>query len=491
MAELVVAMGILVLMLSLAGQVFNFTVKSTGQATALVEVSQLLRGFENAIRDDLRNVTPGQTVMVIQGNPVNAYWTRGGKEADDDGKPETGYPHVSDPERERSLSGGGLVLVHPRADMLMFFTGRKSASYVDPTVTSTLQQVVYGHAELGEYVLKNGVTEADPAPYEFHGIIEDPTNPGIFPVGANGYPSTQKVCRVPTEDWHLARRSVLIVPNYVPQANPPGANVIVNPITNLNDTRLLEGATDIITRFIDRPFDYEAHVLTPDPSRGVAEWYLPPIFDVTPGAATPYARSRLDVTPPPRYATRLGHYMLPNCASFKVEWTMDPRGEAVAGRLDGSTEVFWIDPGFMVDPTMPTIEDDDPFEAIETEIERLEQVEETGAEREVREAATKQLRRLDSLLNDHAAEHPNGRRYSLTDRFYNDGGDQDQWAPFSEGRANTHVFLARHVRFSGGVPEPVAEDVFPSALRITVDVFDAARRLERPVRHVMVVPIGE
>ena len=84
LAELVVAIGILVLMFSLAGQVFNVTIQSTGQAKALTEVSQLLRAFEQTLREDLRQVQPGQSVILIQGNPVNAYWTRKGKEADDD-----------------------------------------------------------------------------------------------------------------------------------------------------------------------------------------------------------------------------------------------------------------------------------------------------------------------------------------------------------------------------------------------------------------------
>ena len=30
----------------------------------------------------------------------------------------------------------------------------------------------------------------------------------------------------------------------------------------------------------------------------------------------------------------------------------------------------------------------------------------------------------------------------------------------------------------------------PAALRITVDVFDRERRLDRPIRHVMTIPVG-
>ena len=164
LAELVVSIGILVLMMSLAGQVFNITVQSTGQATALTDIMQQLRAFERTLREDLRSVQPGNSLILIQGNPVNAYWTQNGKDADDDSTvlnagPSTGYPHLADPEREKSDGSGNAD--QPRADILMFFAARLSGSFVDAgtsPVFSNLQQVVYGHAELGEYV-PSGVAE--------------------------------------------------------------------------------------------------------------------------------------------------------------------------------------------------------------------------------------------------------------------------------------------------------------------------------------------
>jgi hypothetical protein len=143
----VISIGILILMMALAGQVFSITIKSTGQATALTEVTQQLRVFEETLREDLRNVQPGQSVMLIQGNPVNAYWTQLGKEADDDGKPDTGYGHLRDLEREKLDSlgtpvilNGNEVLVEPRADILMFFTARKATSFVDPSVSARVHR---------------------------------------------------------------------------------------------------------------------------------------------------------------------------------------------------------------------------------------------------------------------------------------------------------------------------------------------------------------
>ena len=122
LAELIVAVGVLVLMLALAGQVMSLTVKSTGQARAITEVNQQLRIFERILRKDLRGVQRGDSVMLIQGNPINAYWTDEGRQADDDGDPSTGYPHDIDREREDPQNPGNLQL--PRADVLMFFTSR-------------------------------------------------------------------------------------------------------------------------------------------------------------------------------------------------------------------------------------------------------------------------------------------------------------------------------------------------------------------------------
>ena len=52
------------------------------------------------------------------------------------------------------------------------------------------------------------------------------------------------------------------------------------------------------------------------------------------------ARSHLDPEPPAALRHRLAHYFLPNCASFKVEWTPnDIRLEQA-----GLPEVVWIDP---------------------------------------------------------------------------------------------------------------------------------------------------
>ena len=450
LAELVVAMGVLLLMFSLAGTVFNRTIQSTGQARALIDVSQTLRAFEQTLREDLENVVPG-SVMLIQANPVNAYWTRQGREADNNGDPADGYQHLSDPAREDPDDN----MIQPRADILMFFTARKGTSYVYPGVTSNLQQVVYGHAELGEYVWKDDK-------YDFQ--------PGLtaFPEQKD-YPSPTAVSRVPAEQWHLARRGVLLLPtNPDPQNRPP----------DLGDPSILRSENDVV-----EGFNLLQHAQTPWSD---SPWYLPRIFYYHNGEDPlddPFARSRLDPTSPAPLADRLGHYFLPNCASFRVEWTLNPHSDFVGGRLDGTREVYWFDPG-RFDP-------DDPAGHPLAELEVA------------RDAATGQLEaNLNSLLDDRT-EHPDGLPpYSLSDRFLGQRlqerrtGDPDgfdelalEFAPqlASDVRPNTVSFGPRRRSWTA---EIVPEDIFPAALRITIDVFDSERRLERPTRHVIVAPVG-
>lgn len=455
LVELVVSVGVLVLMLSVAGQVMQLTVQSTGQAKALIEVNQQLRGLEHTLRADLRNLDRNRSLMVIQGNPINAYWTFDGREADDNDDPTDGYPHTLDPEREDPLNPGQLI--PPRADILMFFTQRKSSSSLNSQLSTTVQQVVYGHAELGEYAATGEFTAGPEA------FSEDPN--AISPL--------------PAEGWVLARRNVLISPN------DPQVPLITPPPIALDDApefRILRGETDVIENFV-----YEDKVLTPVPE-GVPgagrPWYLPEIFlDSYAERAVPYERSRLDPSPPPTVAYGVNHFLLSHCASFKVEWALDPKSAFVGGLLDGEKEIFWIDQGARPDPAM--LGDPPPFLSF---LVAANEAEDGGD--------TPRAQRLRNLVRLRIGGYPPSEEYSLEERF--GGMDPVVWVEDArwlrrvsgDNRPNIAVFTSTRRTPPALGDEIVQEEIFPRAVRITIDVYDRLRRLDRPVRHVIIASVG-
>jgi len=435
-------MGILLLMLALAGQVMSLTVRATGQANAVVEVNQELRIFEQTIREDMKHVHAGESLILIEGNPINAYWSASRKAADDNADPGDGFP-----ERDEK----------PRADVLMVFTSRRAVNYVQydytgapPTaeknVYSGVQQVVYGHANLADLDSTGAVVPGYP---------EFPADPDT-------------VFSTPAEDWHLARRIVhlLNLPTLPPKATPAWVDALGGSVEeSLGGPPILQGETDVITRF-----DYERWVVEPyktDPI-GQYPYFWPEIFKDT--DFPPHARSVLDETPPPRFANRLGQFFIPHCASFKVEWAIDRKSPYVGGLLDDEKEIFWVDPGIEPGPEAPFKQPLGDLYFLATDPSNPDSV---------------QQNKLSKLLTENRGD---GGQYNLLDRF---GGPPDEFNPiwhdhgFTNGtRPNLQVFTATRLNANN------VEDIFPVALRITIELMDKNKRLERPTRHVMIVPVG-
>ncbi|UCE59604.1 MAG: type II secretion system protein [Phycisphaerales bacterium] len=482
LAEVIVAMGILALMMTLAGEVMNMTVEATGRARALTDVNQALRIFERTLRDDLASLDREGSVMVIQGNRINAYWTREGAEADVNNDASNGYPHDVDPLREDPEDPGVLEL--PRADMLMFFTTSKEVSnYVryqsagagsGQPVKSNLQQVVYGHADFGEFV----EPRVPPPIY-------------VFQPEVSAFPEFPDISSLPqqrwAQDWHLARRSVVLTS----VESPPGVgspflwldwqDLLIDsadmlkedpPDALLGDTDILTGNHDVVAEF-----SYEDAVLRRTTAiTGLC--LLPEIFPAVGDVDSDYPvvpRSRLDLTPPPLYSDRLGHYFLPNCASFKIEWCLDPDSEFVGNRLNGEKRVFWIDPGA-----------DDPLVAFK-EVIALEQSKNLTRYQNISELLGKDAD--DKDVDEAATGHWGAKPYTLEQRFAS--SDTSLFPPNcgygDPARPNLAIFAATAPDTDGNT---IREDIFPAALRITLDMFDDGRRLDRPIRHVIVVPVG-
>lgn len=407
--ELIVSVGLLALMITLAGRVFSLSVSSTSQATALIEVSQSFRLLEATLRGDLVGINPQRSMLVIAAAEINAYWTVEGRELDQigatqnaDGDPSTGYLHDGDPEREEV--NGNLVL--PRADVLMTFTSRKATSVRYPEIWSNITQVVYGHAELGE-LAANGTWRVSPAPY--------PTDGTVFGTGILELPD-----RFIAQNWHLARRSVVVVDAAESALESLlGIEIDPSPPTSPDSDEFGEGTVDLLVN----TFVYQAEVVERAPSGA------PPI------PARWYSRSQMDLTPPAQLADRIGHYFLPKCASFKIEWTISGKFEI------GGTTIRWHDPAKASLP--PTdLEHDDYVDTGDPTID-----------------------------------------VQLMQRF---GYQADPLVdPFVIGAGSPIWFATDPITGSG-------EDPFwPTALRITVDLYDDTGRLRRPTRHVLILPIGQ
>jgi hypothetical protein len=223
-----------------------------------------------------------------------------------------------------------------------------------------------------------------------------------------------------------------------------------------------------------------------------------PEFLISNSVYPPYSRSLLDPTPPPLYADRLGHYALAGCASFKVEWALDPKSDFVAGRLDGMDEPIWFDPGDPGDPTDP-LNPADPLRSLAEAIQR-----ETDDDKRAALISLLEDRSPDGSVYPSPAGVPGQPiEYSLADRFrgeaFPDADPDFAWPQLAAGgvRANLVVFTAFR---PGPRANPydsndvmytrVPDAVFPGSLRITVDIYDEERRLDKPLRHVMVIPIG-
>ncbi|NOT00319.1 MAG: type II secretion system protein [Phycisphaerales bacterium] len=458
MTELVVSMGILGLMLVLVGKVFSIAVDSTNQARSLMEVSNSFRLLEETLRADLRGVDPSRSMMVIAGNAINAYWTPDGPEADDDGDPSSGYPHSGDADRE--VVGVGINgapnppwrLELPRADVLMLFTSRPATSVQYPDIKSNNTMVVWGHAELGK-LNSDGTWQVDPLDYL-------PPVPGAPFWNAAAVFRDRYIAR----NWHLARRTTLLVDSTendleamlgtIAGGGPP--IMIEDPLLAIDpndmglvppeeEFKLRDGRIDIMTTdsagIMGLDFDgliAEGDVITDVAPPDLREWY---------------ARSRLDPAPPAKMAGRLGHYFLPNCASVKIEWTFaDPA-------FEGLGEVVWVDPADLdASPADPS--------GVVMQLDRL--------------AGTLGL---PLAVVDRLGDISHEFTLSKAGRF-----DPSLAMP-PAGEPRTHVFYSRDPDSSASPSDP--DPFFPTALRITVDMFDDGGRFQRPTRQVMVLPVGE
>ena len=178
------------------------------------------------------------------------------------------------------------------------------------------------------------------------------------------------------------------------------------------------------------------------------DWVLDPSW---------HARSRMDATPPAVFANRLGHYFLPGCASFKVEWTVDDP------RLVGEPNVYWFDPHDSGDPSDPA-----------DKLGELQNVIDDPNTDPIRAA------RLQLLRNELAL------RFGTLGELDATGTVFPTLVPGRPVWVDVDPTNVNPASPTSGAADPF----FPKALRITVDLVDSQSRFDRPLRHVMILPVG-
>jgi hypothetical protein len=209
-------------------------------------------------------------------------------------------------------------------------------------------------------------------------------------------------------------------------------------------------------------------------------------------------RSLVNLEPTISQGPSLSQMLLSHCASFKVEWAFEVPQDVieafdtamVASGDPGLREVLWIDPGefasqiaeldrragVAMTPCLSTNPPDDRFRWYKGVREKL-------------------LPRDPVLSSSPPAalpfDGPNPADWVVSRFLSVSNLNGVSWKPL-----RSHVFYSSRpypaaANCSSCQPEVAPDPLFPKALRITVDVYDAANRLHYPIRHVMVLPVGK
>ncbi len=569
LVEMLVAVALLLILMGMAGTVFKISLEATGRLTQQSEIDRGIRALKNSLARELAAVDPRRSIMAIQGNAIETYWTAE-QQAADNGDPADGLGNGAssfDPTRENptlgsdpldadsdgifdSIPADDSVPQLPRADILMFVAnmpGFKSNVNTDVTSDGPVM-FVYNHAEQG--TLDGSKSRV---------AVSQACQPGTdstIPLCDNDSTEDWLVLPRPLEelaarDWYLVRRAVLLKNQpdpleELPQGRDRFAHVLspTNPAGNaeagyLDQTGvpgipqqyevhylnwILSGAMDVVSpverinpnrtsarhkppQIQDFVFEYEVArryfggprpTGAPQPGDSL-DWLvidagIPGVvgagsagYSRGPVPAFWMARSLIDPNPPVARAHRRPGFWVPNCASFKVEWTPNDV------RIDqsGLPEIVWIDPYKPTDSTRFNQANLGPIGPAHLDefniIAQKVRTTSAAAGEELWDhpdfsAASKLLQAYNDLRPRFALNWDTGNRPDVVDLD-----------PAMQGaQGNTHSWYARDLSVEDGLFRttdlPGAQ--WPRALRITVDMYDDNGSFDRPVRHVFIMPVG-
>jgi hypothetical protein len=343
---MLVSLAVLSLALVVVGIVFSITTKTASQSAAYSQTHNWVRQFMDQIEEDLRYCDPSQSVLVLVGRTQAAALTADDLAAGKFYRVLIGNPQLAGPNPEYGTDPADYAQYSdPRADLLMFFTNRPTVSAApNPSATNDPYaggvkfspiRVVYGHAALADALWGGTAYTFPPAGSERH--IEQM-------VTVNG----NMLSRIPATRWHLSRVATIVEP-------PPGTGVTDTQFTAIacqNVAACVPYTDGVWGR--NMPGDAALlNVSTLWQSLGAMSTYWSPV----PPLQSPYAfptafLSSIDTlmyvtytAEPPllhhvatvledvpvELQSNMGVHLLPGCVWFQVEFLMpeDPRNSAV------------------------------------------------------------------------------------------------------------------------------------------------------------------
>ena len=333
LVEMLVALAVLVVALSVVATVFDLTTKTTTQAAAISAVQTSVRELMLQLEQDLEQCDPAKSILVLVGR------TQAAGLIDDDLPAKrfyrvlTGNPAAdSNPEYRSSPPPG---YSDPRADLMMFFTQRPTASRApsaQPANNPYLRgarhapvQVAYGHASFDRVAQNSGT----PPTYSYANDIRH--------IGDQLGDGTRRSV-LPAKEWHLSRRVAIIEPNLrqpplirltqsaynrIRRCLPSGSAGVGSAggdVISLNLTALLDANS---TPAVLNRRAYVWNAMSEPALRGIHELLF--------GRQSQDINDRHLATvlndPPADLRSNLGVQFLPGCAWFQVEFLMpeDPR----------------------------------------------------------------------------------------------------------------------------------------------------------------------
>jgi prepilin-type N-terminal cleavage/methylation domain-containing protein len=218
--EMLVSLAVLSLALGIVGYVFSVTTKTASQAMAYSQTHAWVREFTRQLQEDLDHCDPAQSVLVMVGRTQAAALTQTDLDAGKYYRVLVGNPQDAglagyDPEYANTVDPNGQYS-DPRADLLMFFSNRPTASMAphpylpNPTadpyangVKFSPIRVVYGHAALGK-----------PVWYASTGSYQFPAPGSLQHIEQTKDLSNQwwTLSKIPATRWHLSRVATIIDP---------------------------------------------------------------------------------------------------------------------------------------------------------------------------------------------------------------------------------------------------------------------------------------